>query len=688
MIIKGNARSGAVDLARHLLRADTNELVSVLEIRGTAASDLQGCFREMEGVAAGTRCGRPLYHANIDPARDYVMTDEQWAEAVVELETELGLTDQPRVLVKHVKHGREHMHIVWSRVDTDHMRAIPDSHNYRKHETVSRRLEKRFGHEMVQGVHVDRDADTPRPEAEFKTAEAQQADRLKIDLRQVKETLTGLWQHTDGAQAFAAALDTEGYILARGDRRDFVVIDPAGGVHALARRLDGVKTADVRARLEPIADILPSADQARADFKQRRAARAESNQPENQPPASTDNEPVRQQADAPEPGRKDQEERPADQPGTDRRADALRAEAMAGAIERFVARQAETYKAQLDSQMERLEAYSELRITRGLQAFDDKMKPRLPRDEAVKRKQQEQEKREALAVEFDSQPQKIGFIRRVGEFFAPQMRRDREQKEAEERAARAADRRETYCDELNQIDRTYDHYQVKRGVEESQLRQYVQQQKAKMEERNERELAQYQEREVAASYRALGATAAAHLEKLDAYRQEFSQSEQSARPAQTPDQRQNRDQLRIPNKAAIPDQSDTGGGASLDRHARARQPDRVYRVLNLSGDTALPIAVNPAPEAKTDLRRYAPSRQPNYGALKTQASQPAHSQDRPNSRVGPRDENEANIFDQQEGQYFVALEMARQREERTREEVRSADYGLGLLSPGRGGRGM
>jgi len=89
MIINGNARAGAFDLARHLSRADTNEHVSVMEVSGTAADDLLGCFREMEGVAAGTRCKKPLYHANIDPACDYVKTDVQWTHAIAELEAEL-----------------------------------------------------------------------------------------------------------------------------------------------------------------------------------------------------------------------------------------------------------------------------------------------------------------------------------------------------------------------------------------------------------------------------------------------------------------------------------------------------------------------------------------------------------------------------------------------------------------------
>jgi hypothetical protein len=53
-------------------------------------------------------------------------------------------------VVVHEKEGREHCHIVWSRIDLDKMRTISDSHNYRTHEIVARDLEREFGHARVR----------------------------------------------------------------------------------------------------------------------------------------------------------------------------------------------------------------------------------------------------------------------------------------------------------------------------------------------------------------------------------------------------------------------------------------------------------------------------------------------------------------------------------------------------------
>ena len=157
MIIKGKSRSGPAALAAHLGNAEKNERVSLLETRGTIAQDLRGALVEMDAYAAGTRCEKPLYHAAMSPEPPHRLTPEQRMEAIDALEAKLGLTGHSRVVVMHEKLGREHIHVVWSRIDLQQMKSVSDRHNYRKHEEVSRDLERRFGHERVQGAHHERE---------------------------------------------------------------------------------------------------------------------------------------------------------------------------------------------------------------------------------------------------------------------------------------------------------------------------------------------------------------------------------------------------------------------------------------------------------------------------------------------------------------------------------------------------
>ncbi|MDH6258429.1 relaxase/mobilization nuclease domain-containing protein [Bradyrhizobium sp. BR13661] len=264
MIIKGTACAGASRLNTHLTRTDTNERAEVIDIRGVVADDLSGALHEMEAVAAGARTTKPFYHGSINTRADERLTDEQRMHAIDRLEAALGLTGQARVVVIHEKEGREHCHIVWSRIDLDRMAAISDSNNYRKHEEVARSLEREFGHERVQGALVEREG-KDRPERTPSHREMLQSERTGISTEQAKELMTGIWQSSKNGKEFQAALEEKGWMLARGDRRDFVAIDPHGGVHSIARRVKGTKAADVRQRFD---DLDPKTLRSVAEAKQ------------------------------------------------------------------------------------------------------------------------------------------------------------------------------------------------------------------------------------------------------------------------------------------------------------------------------------------------------------------------------------------------------------------------------------
>lgn len=82
-------------------------------------------------------------------------------------------------------------------------------------------------------------------------------------------------QAPDG-RSFKAMLEASGpYVLARGDRRDFVIIDRAGDAHNLVRRL-GVKTAEMRAYMADLDPAsLPSVAEAKALQAERHAQSAQ-----------------------------------------------------------------------------------------------------------------------------------------------------------------------------------------------------------------------------------------------------------------------------------------------------------------------------------------------------------------------------------------------------------------------------
>lgn len=270
MIIKGGSRAGPRQLAAHLLRTDTNERMEVLELH-SGLDDLAATFRDWQTLSEGTRGKKGLYHVNIDPDARYDMTPQQWARAVEVLEQELGLDGQPRAVVLHEKKGRQHIHIVWARTDLETMTMRSDSNNYLAHERASLKLEREFGHEHVPGKHAKRDrAKQPEfPRADISHAEHQQAERSGLSTQERRAQLAALKSSCDNGMAFKAAVEEAGYVLARGDSKDFVLVGPEGSVYSLSRELK-MKAAEAWAFMADVdRDALPTASEAKAQQRDR-----------------------------------------------------------------------------------------------------------------------------------------------------------------------------------------------------------------------------------------------------------------------------------------------------------------------------------------------------------------------------------------------------------------------------------
>ena len=244
MILVGNQRGGARNLAAHLLSPE-NEHVEVHEVRGFSSESVAGAFNEAYAISRGTKCKQFLFSLSLNPPQNETVTTQDFEAAVDLAEERLGLSGQPRAIVFHEKNGRRHAHAVWSRIDTDEMKAVQLSFTHKKLQQVSRELYLEHGWKMPRGL-TDK---TQRDPLNFTLAEWQQAKRQDKDPRSIKAALQDAWATSDTKGAFVHALEEKGYALARGDRRGFVAIDRDGEVYALGKKWLGVKTKAIRERL-------------------------------------------------------------------------------------------------------------------------------------------------------------------------------------------------------------------------------------------------------------------------------------------------------------------------------------------------------------------------------------------------------------------------------------------------------
>ena len=253
MILVGNQRGGAKDLARHLMKQD-NEHVSVHEVRGFVADDLDGALTESYAISRGTKCKQFLFSLSLNPPPEAEVSTEDFEVTIDRVEAKLGLTGQPRAVVFHEKEGpggmRRHAHAVWSRIKADEMKAVQMSHSHRKLMDVSRELYLEHGWKMPRGL-TDQTSRDPR---NFTLEEWQQAKRAGHDAKEIKMAMQDAWAMSDSKTAFSNALEERGLWLARGDRRGFVAVDHEGEVYSLSRWV-GVKAKQLRERLGDEADL-------------------------------------------------------------------------------------------------------------------------------------------------------------------------------------------------------------------------------------------------------------------------------------------------------------------------------------------------------------------------------------------------------------------------------------------------
>ena len=187
-------------------------------------------------------------------------------------EKRLGFEGQPRIVTFHIHdNGEQHMHIGWCRLDLEEMRVI-DPGMYKNHlKQLARDFEREFGLRELDG--------TRKPEDRAKApgrAEEEESRRLGTNVREIRTAILDCLERADGGKGFKAALEERGFMLANGDRRDcFVVIDQAGGHHALNKKLTGLTLAAMRDRMADLDRTqLPSVDQAKELQAERQAERA------------------------------------------------------------------------------------------------------------------------------------------------------------------------------------------------------------------------------------------------------------------------------------------------------------------------------------------------------------------------------------------------------------------------------
>src|SRR3954447_17585304 len=186
----------------------------------------------------------------------------QWKHVADRIEKQLGFEGQGRAIAfHHQPGGNTHMHIAWSRIDLEQHRTRDPGLYKNKLKEISRQLECELGLTRISSERPAGGKTRAPGRKEF-----EQARRLGTDIAGIREAIRACFDATENGRSFTALLASHGLVLARGERRDFVVIDHAGGLHALSKRITGATAAEIRMRLADLDPAkFPSVSQAKTE---------------------------------------------------------------------------------------------------------------------------------------------------------------------------------------------------------------------------------------------------------------------------------------------------------------------------------------------------------------------------------------------------------------------------------------
>lgn len=102
------------------------------------------CMQDFERfMPSHLRTSKPFIHISLNPHPDDKLTDAQLADIGREYMERFGYGGQPYMIFKHEDIGREHLHIVSTRVRTDGT-IISDSQNYDRSRKITNLLEQKY----------------------------------------------------------------------------------------------------------------------------------------------------------------------------------------------------------------------------------------------------------------------------------------------------------------------------------------------------------------------------------------------------------------------------------------------------------------------------------------------------------------------------------------------------------------
>ncbi|BBO86812.1 hypothetical protein DSCO28_73780 (plasmid) [Desulfosarcina ovata subsp. sediminis] len=254
----------------NMLTKDPETAAKIMAWTDINADHIQQQFNAENGIEKASNGGAKrkygaVYHLSFSWAKDENPDVETQKIYALEALKNLQLENNQYVMACH--NDTEHSHI--------HVIANLTNHETGKRAQIwksQRRLQKQaLEYEKEHGIYC---------EERFKTA-------AELEKARIAHKITRAYELSDNSQSFKAAVEEEGFTLAKGRRGAVVLVDDKGKIQKLARQLKGIEkpTEALKNKLKGI-DLanLPDAEQKAEEI---RAKQADAQAPKGQPETET-----------------------------------------------------------------------------------------------------------------------------------------------------------------------------------------------------------------------------------------------------------------------------------------------------------------------------------------------------------------------------------------------------------------
>jgi len=147
MIIKSHIRGGYRSAAAYLKDQGKNEKTRLMEISDPHAKNLDEAFRAMWAVANGTKVKKTAAPCQPQPDEGGTLNRRASPSHLQTPRRKLWLRhgEHQRMIVEHIKEGRQHFHVIWNRVNLTTGKAHWPYMHKKQSKMAAREMEKELG---------------------------------------------------------------------------------------------------------------------------------------------------------------------------------------------------------------------------------------------------------------------------------------------------------------------------------------------------------------------------------------------------------------------------------------------------------------------------------------------------------------------------------------------------------------